>query len=114
MKAPRSSWVTLPLASLWTEQGPLGATRVRALGHGDVLALLNAGPVHFVVAEPRRPIRWVAKADAFRFWQEEARTWLAPGDDAPSAAASRRSCAASEWSAPAHTPHPIVVLERRR
>ena len=113
MKAPRSSWVTLPLAALWTEQGPLSASRVRPLAHGDVLALLNAGPVHFVVAEQRRPIRWIAKADAFRFWQEEARAWLASGDE-PSSASPRRSCMASEWSAPAHTPHPIVVLERRR
>jgi hypothetical protein len=100
--------------ALWTEQGPLSATRLRPLAHGDVLALLNAGPVHFVVAERRRPIRWVAKADAFRFWQEEARAWLAPGDDAMPATPSRRSCVASEWSAPAHTPHPIVVLERAR
>lgn len=115
-KAPRDSWVTLPLTTLWTEQGPLAATRLRALDHGDVLALLNAGPVHFVVAERRRPLRWIAKADAFRFWQEEVRDALAPpatGDAAP-AKSPKGSYAASEWSAPAYTPHPIVVLERER
>jgi hypothetical protein len=116
MKAPRSSWVTLPLTTLWTEQGPLDATRVRALDHGDVLALLNAGPVHFVVAERRRPLRWIAKADAFQFWQTEVRDALRSPEtgDAPTAKPPKGSYAASEWSAPAYTPHPIIVLERQR
>ena len=42
--------------------------------------------------------------DAATFWEEEGRALLAEG----------AGYVASEWSAPGHSPHPIVVLEGKR
>ena len=96
--------VGLPMTGLWTEQGELVATRVRALDHGDVLALLHEGALHFVVATLGKPLRWIAKRDTTAFWETEGRVLMAGG----------AGYVASEWSAPGHSPHPIVLLEGKR
>ena len=99
--------VRLPMTGLWTEQGELVATRVRALDHGDVLALLHEGALHFVVATLGKPLRWIAKRDTAAFWETEGRALM-------TASAGSKGYAASEWSAPGHSPHPIVLLEGKR
>lgn len=47
----------LPLAELWTERGPVAATRERLLGRAEVKSLLQAGPVQFVVADCGKALR---------------------------------------------------------
>ena len=65
--------VSLPLEELWTREGPLTAQICRDLSTGEIVGLLRAGPVRFVVADLGQRLKWVAEAESFTFWKSEAK-----------------------------------------
>ena len=102
----------LPLAQLWTGEGPVGASRGRTVGEAELAALLRRGPLRFVVADVGKAPHWRTEADCFAFWKSEVRPRLVRADatswrleDYPGEYCYR----ASEWTGAPGTP--IVVLE---
>ena len=67
----------LPLTELWDEAGTVAASHCRDLTGVDIRALLQAGPVRFVVADIAAPLRWVPIGDCFRFWKAEVQSRVA-------------------------------------
>lgn len=105
----------IPLMELWTDRGPLPATRGRWLGADDVRDLLRAGPVRLVIADVGHRLVWVADADRFAVWKEEVRSHLVDPrergfrlEDFP----GRYAYLASEWYPDAPGSAPIVSLEK--
>jgi hypothetical protein len=113
---PRLRIITrLPLTELWTEHGPVAATRDRLLGRADVKALLQTGPVQFVVADGGQPLRWVPLQERFVFWKADARDHIVENPEAPIDIYGYRegyAYLASEWVSDGLASPPIVVLER--
>lgn len=105
--------VRLPLEALWTREGPLTAQKRRALSVGEIVGLLRASPVRFVVADLGQRLRWVAEADGFTFWKSEAKRRIVDPvsdgfhlDDFP----DHYAYVASEWTADLGPP--IILLEK--
>lgn len=116
MKASQRIVTQIPLTELWTERGPVQAARVRLLSRSDLVLLLHAQAVHFVVADAGRSLRWVPEAECFSFWQDEVRDHLVAQPEEPihlDSYPGEYAYVASQWSAPALTSRPIVLLERR-
>jgi nucleotidyltransferase/DNA polymerase involved in DNA repair len=65
--------IVLPLTELWTQQGPVDAVRLRALGRDDVAELLRAGIVQFVRADVASPLEWIDERERLGFWTSEVR-----------------------------------------
>ena len=105
----------LPLAELWTERGPVAATRERSLGRAEVKALLQAGPVQFVVADTGRPLRWVPLEERFVFWKADARSHVISNPHHPIdiyTYPEGYAYLASAWVPDDVDSLPIVLLER--
>ena len=107
--------VSLPLEELWTREGPLMAQKRRDLSLGEIVRLLRAGPVRFVVADLGQPMEWVVEADCFTFWKSEAKRHVVDSvsegfhlDDFP----DQYAYVASEWAVDPGSP--IVLLEKHR
>jgi hypothetical protein len=103
--------IVMPLQVLWTDDGELPAKRGRWLGRDAVHALLQLGPVRFVIANVGERLRWVSLEDRFKFWKEDVVLRLADTDrvyldDFPGAVAYF----ASEWVVAANE-LPIILLE---
>jgi len=98
----------LPLSELWDDTGQVAADRRRDLTAADILDLLRAGPVRFVVANVDHPLRWLPIGECFRFWKAEVQTRVAdPGGVCLEDFPGGYCYFASEWAG--HGP-PIVVL----
>ena len=102
---------SLPVATLWREDGEIQARSVTRLTDGDIRSLLGLGPVHFVVADVGTPLRWIPTSGAFDFWKSEVCSRLASSecialDSFPGGLAY----VASRWETPG-SPDPIVLLE---
>ena len=90
--------VSLPLAELWKESGPVPARRERWLGREHIRSLLRAGPVWFVVADCGAKLRWVAPAESFALWKSDVRDHVCAGDAWSLEDYSGEYCyVASEW-----------------
>ena len=102
----------LPLRGLWTDNGPLQASRLRSLSSNGVRDLLRQDPVQFVVVDVGIKPRWIPRDDCYRFWMDEVQHRLVDPDpqltqnDVPSLYCYR----ASEWYSE-EIDTPIVVLE---
>jgi hypothetical protein len=73
--------LTLPLESVWREDGSLFSNeKLRSLKAQGVADLLRAGPVNFVVAEAGMPLHWIDSTDCYAFWKTELKTHLAAPD----------------------------------
>ncbi|BAL76149.1 hypothetical protein [Bradyrhizobium cosmicum] len=111
MDAARRIVVSLPLAELWTDSGPLHAQRAERVGEAEIVQLLQGGST-FVVAAVGKPLQWVPAADRFTFWKAEPKCRLVPADvdsfDIGSYPGSY-CYLASAWRNPSSLP--IVVLE---
>ena len=104
----------LPLDELWTDQGPLQATRVRELGAADITDLLRLGPVRFVVANVGGRLEWVPVEQRYEFWKSQVKMRLVDPavegfrlEDFP----GEYCYSASEWKAD-ELEEPIVLLSR--
>ena len=105
----------LPLSELRTERGVVSAARERTLTRADVKALLQAGPVQFVVADVGKPLRWVPPEERYVFWKADARDHIVENPRHPIDLYSYPegyAYVASEWVADELSSPPIVVLER--
>ena len=102
----------IPLKELWRDDGFTTTSRVRWLVADDIMSLLRAGHVQFVVAEVGASPRWIPLDECYDFWKTEAQPHLvgpesrASLDDFPDG----YGYFASEWSSPDGAP--IIVCER--
>lgn len=103
----------LPLAQLWTSEGPVDASRSRRIGPSEITDLLRRGPVRFVVADVGHSLHWISRDHCLAFWKSDgesrtvdprAESWHL--EDFP----GESGFLASEWAEPCGTP--IVVLEK--
>ncbi|MGY8639185.1 hypothetical protein RAD15_42680 [Bradyrhizobium sp. 14AA] len=69
----------LPLAELWTDEGPLYAQRAERVGEAEIVQLLQDGAT-FVIADVGKPLRWILTADRFAFWKAELKCRLVASD----------------------------------
>lgn len=101
----------MPLAELWNENGVIAAKKVRDLRSSDIVSMLRAGRVRFVVAEIRHHLQWNIE-DCYEFWKSKVKMHLAQPDaeryleDFP----GEYCYFASEWKA--DVGEPIVLLEK--
>ncbi|HVF70472.1 MAG TPA: hypothetical protein VM940_02590 [Chthoniobacterales bacterium] len=102
----------LPLEELWRDDAFSSRVRGAALSADDIIALLRAGPVHFVVADVGERPQWIPPQESYRYWKSEVQPHLAaPGsrvylDQLPDSYAYF----ATAWGEDAGIP--IVVLEK--
>jgi hypothetical protein len=68
--------VSLPLAELWTDAGPLPAQRIGPLGEAEIKELLRTEAVEFAVAGGSPRLEWVPAGERFDFWKTELRPHL--------------------------------------
>ncbi len=70
---------SIPIASLWTDAGPLAAKRVRHLPPDDLQILMMAqqSALPLVVADFGKPLHWVGWTEYREFWWHEATPHLA-------------------------------------
>ena len=111
MDAVRRVVVSLPLAELWTDKGPLHAERAERVGKAAIVQLLQGGST-FVVADVGKSLRWIPTADRFAFWKAELKCRLVPADAGNFDVSSYPGIycyLASVWRNPSSSP--IVVLE---
>lgn len=103
----------LPLQELWRDDGFTTTARGRSLTKDEIIDLLRAGFVQFVVADVGFPLRWIHLHDCHEFWKDEVKPHLAADsavvilDEFPGGYCYR----ASEWNGGAGAA-PIVVLEK--
>lgn len=67
----------MPLAELWNESGVVAAQRVRELGSSEIVSLLRAGKVRFVVADVGHHLQWIPLERCYEFWKSEVKLHLA-------------------------------------
>ncbi|MDI1447931.1 hypothetical protein [Polyangium sp. 6x1] len=101
----------IPIEELWTDDGALPATRLRALDRAAIRDLLRLGSVRFVVANVGQPLQWIPPTQQFDFWRRDGNLRLAKADEIrlgnfPDGMAYR----ASEWTVPGDEA-PIILLE---
>ncbi len=67
----------MPLVELWNESGVVAAQKVRELGSSEIVSLLRAGKVRFVVADVGHHLQWIAPERCYEFWKSEVKMRLA-------------------------------------
>jgi hypothetical protein len=102
----------MPLAELWNDHGVVAAEKVRELGLPEIVLMLRAEKVRFVVADIGHHLQWVSPEDCYEFWKSEVKVHLAQPDaktyleDFP----GEYCYFASEWKA--DVGEPIVLLAK--
>ena len=102
----------MPLTELWNDSGVIAAKKVRDLGSSEIVSMLRAGRVRFVVADIRHHLQWIPLEDCYEFWKSEVKMHLTQPDantyleDFP----GEYCYLASEWKA--EVGEPIVLLEK--
>ena len=59
----------MPLTELWDERGTLSNERLRILDQNNLVELLRAGPLQFVVADCGLKLIWIPTQQRFEFWK---------------------------------------------
>lgn len=78
---PRLRIVTCtPLQELWTDCGPIDATRGQCLNRDEIRQLLRSGPVQFVIADLGSPLQYIPVSQCFDYWKSELSTHVADTD----------------------------------
>ncbi len=101
------------LDELWNDRGVVNASAGEWLTMPAIAQLLRLGPVHFVIADPGLPLRWIDLVGCHRFWKHDVKPHLVhPGttarrEDLP----GEYFYLAQRWL-PADASAPIVVLFR--
>jgi hypothetical protein len=101
----------LPLTELWDDRGTLTGERVRKPDEADLVALLRAGPVHFLVADPGLKLRWLSTPERFEFWKT-VRPQIANPEKPinPAQFPNETAYLASEWRG--RTGESLILLEK--
>lgn len=69
--APDQRIVTkIPLTELWDESGTLSIERLRTLDQRNLVELLRAGPLQFVVADCGLKLIWIPTQQRFELWKK--------------------------------------------
>jgi hypothetical protein len=67
----------LPVEELWAGRRLVSTIKVRDLEASDVVDLLRAVVVRFVVADVGKPFEWVPNNERYDFWKDEVKAHLA-------------------------------------
>ena len=70
----------MPLTELWNNTGIVAADKVRELGLSEIVSMLRAGRVKFVVADIGHHLQWIPPEHCYEFWKSEVKMHLAPPD----------------------------------
>lgn len=70
----------MPLAELWDDNGVIAAKKVRDLDSSEIVSMLRAGRVRFVVADIGHHLQWISVEDCYEFWKSEVKMHLAQPD----------------------------------
>lgn len=105
---------TLPLAELWTAEGPIVARRAGWLSPEAVRRLLATGPVQFVLAHVGTPLRWAPLPECYVAWKGEVRPHLVDAARPYDVFAYDEGYVylASLWETADPFAPPVVLLER--
>lgn len=76
MKSGRRVVTQMPLGELWTDHHVLDSKRTRYLQQQEIRALLQAGPVQFVIADVGNKLDWIEEDQAYSFWKNEAKAHI--------------------------------------
>lgn len=67
----------LPAEEIWAGHRLVSTIKVRDLNASDLVELLRAGPVRFVIAEVGKPYQWIPNNEGYDFWKDEVKSHLA-------------------------------------
>src|SRR6185369_3205583 len=62
---------------VWAGNRLISTIKVRDLNAADLVELLRAGAVRFVVADVGNPYQWIPNNEAYDFWKVEVKPHLA-------------------------------------
>jgi hypothetical protein len=99
-----------PLHEIWNELGVVSEKELRELNASDIIELLRAGKVHFVMANVGSSLKWIPLDESYSFWKSEVKKHLAdPAVDNYSENFPDEYCYfASEWESEGG--EPIILL----
>jgi len=102
----------LPLDQIWSGSRLISTIKIRDLGYKEIVELLRAGVVRFIVADVGLPLEWIADSKRYDFWKDELRSHLANPDERRSLDTFPDNYCyfASEWKSDDNTV--IVLLEK--
>jgi hypothetical protein len=114
MEASQKLVVTIPLQTLWHENGEPISARVGTLSSTDIAELLRAGPLRFVVADVGMPLQWIPVNQCFEFWKAKVKHNLCDaGKKIPLDAYPESYCfSASLWKNTKSAAEGVVLLEK--
>lgn len=72
--------IEMPLAALWTSDGPLRATRAGRVGEAEIARLLRETKATFIIAKVGLPLRQIEPGERYDFWKQEVRRRLVARD----------------------------------
>src|SRR5215475_6332469 len=64
----------LPLTELWNDNGDLDASPIARVGKQEIVALLTACEISFVVADAGLPLGWIPNNELYSFWRNEVQS----------------------------------------
>ena len=71
----------LPLEQIWAGSRLISTIKIRDLGSTEIVELLRAGVVRFIVADVGLPLEWIPNNERYDFWKDELRPHLANPDE---------------------------------
>jgi hypothetical protein len=66
----------IPLKEIWDESGLISQSKIRELSYEDIVALLQLGKVHFVVANVGDTFQWIPLEQCYKFWKSEVKNHI--------------------------------------
>lgn len=101
---------TLPLQSIWTDEGEVAATRERSLTPNELTEMLKLHPVEFILADRGAPLKRISVDKCYEFWESEVKRHLLNPRGKVDQSNMPYGYLASEWSG--QIALPIVLLEK--
>ncbi len=72
--------VSMPLTTIWNQDGDLNAKRIRELGVEDIRTMLRQNSVQFVIANLGSPMNWIDPDLSLDFWRRVAKERIVSPD----------------------------------
>ena len=73
METAQKVVLTIPVETLWREDGVAVSKRVGSISSAEIADLLRAGPVRFVIADVGRPLEWIPLSQCFEYWKAKVK-----------------------------------------
>lgn len=112
MESSKKIVTEIPLKKLWNDKGIISVRRDRYLTRGDLVELLKATPVEFVIANIGNNLKWIPKNSCYKVWSSSIKKQVVQAINKFELNQFPNGWAyvASEWSGEIQTP--IVLLEK--